>query len=982
MTSAPSCWNDGQLTGQNGWVSCNGLGTDNSWMLYTFTTEQIIGGFGVWNNYNTNGNERRQLIGCKQMEYWDGSQYVSMGAYNANTEGITALTKPYYRELPEIVVTKQFRLYNLIGFARTPQSQVSNPSVAELGLYTAMRSGPKNATLDIGANGGTPEWAVSGEFNGSAYIPDFATELNTLLATAPVAFTDQWGNQISQIPINLTADSEGVIKMTNLSIVYTYDATVNFATELQTQIPATGEGNVTIPISISTASAGKVEISNLSIDFEPPNQAPVLSAIPSVFTIDEGTQENEFLDLSVFFSDDRDNPEDMAYELDWQTHQTYLTCGIWNSTYLSVDCTVNPDWNGQFTARVKATDSGGKSTVSNDFNITVVPVNDEPFLEEAIPDIYLDEDGVNNNTLILNRTMTTYFDDIEDDTLYFDVELDPENALGEIPVTAELLSKSSGDDAVEVIATDNWNVNDPPVWDKIDDIHLDEDTSLEDAIKITDHIADVDNEIGDIIFTLFSYTNKSRITIDLDDTNCLDILPQADWDGQSQILLQANDGTVKVTTNFRVFVDGINDRPIITISSVQEGDTIKDTVIISGLSSDVENDLETVEVRVGGGDWAQAEGTTSWMHELETVNITNGETTIEARAYDGELYSDIYLVNATILNMIEGNELPVVTITSHENGSKVRDSVTVQGACEDADADLIVLIDYALTGNETWLNTSTTDDFATWELTMDLTTFEPGEFEITVRAFDGLQWGYAYLTLEVVEDDVPLDDDVVDDDVVDDDVADDDDVNEQSFLSSYWWLFLIIALAVIILIVIVIIIVIVARKRNDEEEPQEPAVEPAMAAPAPMPPPQPLDAGVSYQPPPPVSSDPYQPPPDAAFIEPTAEEQPPLIEPSDLPEPDLLEPTTVAGFLPPAPEDELPEPSFGEESAAPPAPSLDDDIAALLGITPEQQEPGTTAPAEVLQVSCHECGEMMEITVVERPVTIVCWNCQAEGMIE
>jgi len=910
--------------------------------------------------------------------------------------------------------------------------------IANAGLNVGGSGGLENLTLDVGSDGGTPEWKNNGNLNTSKWSPDLATGINTYLATAPVDFTDTWGNDMVTVPVNFTSDTKGSLWVGNVSITYTYTAKVQFAAELQSLIPATGEGNVTILFGVDSKSAGRCTLSNLLIDFEPPNKAPVLNAIPSVFTIDEGVTDNEFLDLSVFYSDDRDNPEDMTYELDWQTHLTYLSCGIWNSTYLSVDCSVDPDWNGQFTARVKATDSGGKATLSNDFNITVLPVNDEPTADEAIADIFLDEDGVNNNTIILNRTETTYFTDIEDDMLSFDVELDPDGDLGVIPVTAQIIEKTSNDDAVEVIATDNWNgmvklrifadddpmfehtsnpywdinvtvnpVNDPPVWDKIDDIHMDEDTSLEDAIKLPDLITDVDNDVGEIIFSIFSYTNKSRITIDLDDTSCLDILPQADWDGQSQVLLQANDGSAKVTTNFKVFIDGINDKPLVTISSVKEGDTIDDIVSVSGLASDKENDLQKVEVRVGTGDWEEAIGTSSWKYDLETINITNGAITIEARSYDGELYSDIFLINVTVENIIEGNDAPVLEITSQENGTKVKDSVSVSGTCSDADGDMITLIDYSFTGTDTWLNTTTTDDYATFDLTMDLSTFEPGEFEITVRAFDGKEFGYAYLTLEVIEGELPPpDDDVVDDDVVDDDVVDDDDIDDKTSVMDYWWLFLIIGLALLILIIIIVVIIIVARKKKDDDEEQvpQPVAEPIPApiAAAPLAPPPPEQ---TYQGPAPVSPDPYQDPyaePQGAFPEPSpVEASPPM--PAPEPEPALLDPTVVAGFLPPAnvqyetqPESGLdgwsvdeqqPPPPPGEVPLPDPTPapagSPEADLAALFGdVGGEEMAPSPPQEPEVLQVACHNCGEMMEITVTERPLTIVCWNCQAEGMIE
>jgi hypothetical protein len=145
-TLAPGCWNDGILTPQNGWVSCNGLGNDNSWMEYTWTTKQNIGGFGI---YQFRPSGTRQLIGAGDMQYWDGSKYISLGGYNARTDGIYTLGQPYFKELPNLVQTTKFRLFNLIGYAY-PSGQVSNPSVAEWEVYS-------------GSGGvGTEGWGVYG----------------------------------------------------------------------------------------------------------------------------------------------------------------------------------------------------------------------------------------------------------------------------------------------------------------------------------------------------------------------------------------------------------------------------------------------------------------------------------------------------------------------------------------------------------------------------------------------------------------------------------------------------------------------------------------------------------------------------------------------------------------------------------------------------------------------------------------------------
>jgi hypothetical protein len=136
-------WNDGILTGQNAFVWCNGLGTDNSWMEYRWDNKVNVAAFTIYQFYTTN---TRTLIGCKDMQYWDGTKYVSLGGYHAATLNLYQTGKPYSIELPKVVRTTRFRLYNILGY----QGQVSNPSISEWEIYSG------------GGSAGEPGWGAYG----------------------------------------------------------------------------------------------------------------------------------------------------------------------------------------------------------------------------------------------------------------------------------------------------------------------------------------------------------------------------------------------------------------------------------------------------------------------------------------------------------------------------------------------------------------------------------------------------------------------------------------------------------------------------------------------------------------------------------------------------------------------------------------------------------------------------------------------------
>jgi hypothetical protein len=121
-------WNDGILSGQNAFIWCSGTGSDGAYGEYRWNEEVVIGAFRIYQFYATN---TRTWIGCLDMQYWDGTQYVSLGGYHAADLGLYITAQPYTIVLPDAVVTTRFRLYGILGY----QGQVSNPSISEWQVF-------------------------------------------------------------------------------------------------------------------------------------------------------------------------------------------------------------------------------------------------------------------------------------------------------------------------------------------------------------------------------------------------------------------------------------------------------------------------------------------------------------------------------------------------------------------------------------------------------------------------------------------------------------------------------------------------------------------------------------------------------------------------------------------------------------------------------------------------------------------------------
>jgi hypothetical protein len=150
------------------------------------------------------------------------------------------------------------------------------------GYYNITATGggnyPINTTLDIGDNGGLPEWDIVGEFNTTDYVNNFTTELNTLISSSPVSYVDGYGNEFVDITINVTSNVTSEFQIRNMLINYSFTAVVdsnpysgNLLNSLNALVPDTGEGNISIPIVIYSSLLGSINISNISIDYYIPD---------------------------------------------------------------------------------------------------------------------------------------------------------------------------------------------------------------------------------------------------------------------------------------------------------------------------------------------------------------------------------------------------------------------------------------------------------------------------------------------------------------------------------------------------------------------------------------------------------------------------------------------------------------------------------------------------------------------------------------
>ena len=127
------------------------------------------------------------------------------------------------------------------------------------------------AGFDVG-NDNSWEWSHAGNLSNATTIPDFSSTLNSLLANANPTFTDDYGNEFVDIPLNVSGNATLILN--EIDIRYDWQPTVNISphgdlvSEINqhlSNLTPDATGNVSITINVSSGSAGIVELSNLMI---------------------------------------------------------------------------------------------------------------------------------------------------------------------------------------------------------------------------------------------------------------------------------------------------------------------------------------------------------------------------------------------------------------------------------------------------------------------------------------------------------------------------------------------------------------------------------------------------------------------------------------------------------------------------------------------------------------------------------------------
>jgi len=299
------------------------------------------------------------------------------------------------------------------------------------------------------------------------------------------------------------------------------------------------------------------------------NDQPVVSDIQDI-SLDE--------DTFVSFSLDE-------YVSDFGTYVEDINWSVSNNIQLEVEIvdrvvTITPtaNWFGIETITFTAADDNLYTPLS-DSNIVVVsvlPLNDTPFIESGIDTVYLFEDIVDSTSINYNSIFNDY--DIPfGDSLIFTYRADSASATfqvrnGFLQITPDpdwhgtfIIECTATDDSlaeaseeIEVIVN---SVEDPPrLIAPIEDFSFPEDT-VDNSIDLNNAFIDPDNLTRDTLS--FSYTGNVNIAVTMINGQ-ITLTPPPDWSGVEELIFTATGEYLETASDtVNITVSYVNDNPII-----------------------------------------------------------------------------------------------------------------------------------------------------------------------------------------------------------------------------------------------------------------------------------------------------------------------------------------------------------------------------------------------------------------------------------
>ena len=519
----------------------------------------------------------------------------------------------------------------------------SNISTINLTIYEK-NDAPITENIDISMN-------ENGENGGTAYIVLQGSDIDN--------------SDLAYIIVN--EPNHGTYTLTDNIVSYTPDENYN--------------GSDTITYK---ANDGQLD-SNISTINIYINNTPVTQDIETLMNENEGTRDIELGGIDI-------DDSNLTYIIvNGPSHGTYIL----NDNILSY--TPDENYNGIDTITYKANDGKVDSNVSsitiyiNDLPITT-DINISMIEDEGTRDIALQGSDIDNSNLtysivngpshgtyILTNNIVSYTPD--------------ENYNGIDTITYKA-NDGKVDSNVSTISINITPVNDTPIAQDID-ISMNEDEGTRDIIL---QGSDIDN--SNLTYSIINGPSHGTYTLN---DNILSYTPDENYNGSDTITYKANDGELDSNIlTITINITPVNDRPIAQDKNLTVNeDSFFNRINLQGTDVENNNNLTYIITKLPDNGIIKNNNTT--ISDINISIIGNeiiyfphhnyfGNDTITYKTNDGELDSNIAIININIINVNDRPNNPRTLSTNVELGNQI--SLTL--SANDVDNDELT---YRITSN-------------------------------------------------------------------------------------------------------------------------------------------------------------------------------------------------------------------------------------------------------------------------------------------
>jgi hypothetical protein len=507
-----------------------------------------------------------------------------------------------------------------------------------------------------------------------------------------------------------------------------------------------GEANVSIRADDGT---DQVDI-GFKVIIEPVNDPPVWNDIYKIFA-SEDIDLPDAVDLAGNVTDVDNSTLDIEFEIINNQNPLYFFVSIDQNNMIDVDLKFE-NYVGSTNITVRASD--GINYSDEQFEIIINPINDAPHWEK-IDDIHIDEDSSAYDALDLEKYITDIDTDIsnidfsiventnsENIDCYInsqnklDILTIRENYVGSGIITVRASDEDKSVDTSFDIFIDP--INDIPVWDIINDVHVDEDTNFYDALHLPDYVTDIETDSIDLGFAIMDNNNSNNVGVRIDSLNNIDITtPTENYIGSAIIAVRADDGTDFADVDFKIYINSINDPPVWKVIGDIHLDEDTDEIDVIRLDThitDVDNKLKdltfTLENNPNSENITVRIKPNYYLDVMTPVENYFGSTTVTIKAGDGVNYSEVQ-VNIYVDPTDDPPDVEIIyPLEGMEFG--IGETINLNCTVRDFDLDYPASTDYI---SVIWYSSLELQPLGS-NFNFNIVDLGPGKHNITVRAVD------------------------------------------------------------------------------------------------------------------------------------------------------------------------------------------------------------------------------------------------------